>query len=264
MKSLQDFANSVSIVVSSCDRFFDAWRPFAFFFRKFWADCPFRVYLIVNRLRVRSDFVHAIRVGRDREWAANMQVALQQVPTPYVLYMQDDYFLTAPVSRDQLSSDLAYAIDRDVASLCFYDLSLLEPDFARIDARFSVVPQNSKGRTRLQVTLWKRDALASVLRPGETAWEMEARGSERTARLQILSYSQKHAPPISYLMSAISRGLWTSQAIKLCQQHNVQINPAFRPFDAPTLRARKFRRGLGRVAFTLAYARQLRRPVDLD
>ncbi len=54
MPELKDFASSVAMVVSSCDAFFDAWRPFAFFFRKHWSDCPFPVFLIVNRLRVRS------------------------------------------------------------------------------------------------------------------------------------------------------------------------------------------------------------------
>lgn len=32
MPELKDFAGSVAVVVSSCDAFFDAWRPFVFFF----------------------------------------------------------------------------------------------------------------------------------------------------------------------------------------------------------------------------------------
>jgi hypothetical protein len=264
MKNLQDYADSVSVVVSSCDRFFDAWRPFAFFFRKFWADCPFKVYLIVNRLRIRSEFIRPIRVGRDRDWATNMQIALQQVTTPYVLYMQEDYFLTEEVNREQLATDMTKAFQQHIDSLCFFDLSLLEPDFAEIDTPFGVVPKSSKGRTRLQTTLWKRDALASVLKPGENAWEMEARGSERTERLDILSYARKYSPPISYLMSAIVRGLWTPEALQLCQEHNVQIDPAFRPSNAAALRTRRLRRGLGRVSFAAAYAKQFMQPVELD
>ena len=93
MPELKDFASSVAIVVSSCDAFFDAWRPFAFFFRKHWSDCPFPVFLIVNRLRVRSNFLQPITVGPDRDWAANMDVALKQITQPYVLYLQEDYFL---------------------------------------------------------------------------------------------------------------------------------------------------------------------------
>lgn len=34
MPQLKDFASSTAVLVSSCDAFFDAWRPFVFFFRK--------------------------------------------------------------------------------------------------------------------------------------------------------------------------------------------------------------------------------------
>src|SRR5438132_18161 len=50
MPELKVFASSVAAVVSSCDAFFDTWRPFFFFFRKHWSDCPLPVFLIVNQL----------------------------------------------------------------------------------------------------------------------------------------------------------------------------------------------------------------------
>src|SRR4051812_34105133 len=102
MKDLGDFSSEVSVVVSSCDAFFDAWRPFAFFFRKFWPDCPFSVCLITNELDVRSSTIRAIRVGHDRGWASNMQIAMQQIATPYILYFQEDYFLNTHIDGPQL------------------------------------------------------------------------------------------------------------------------------------------------------------------
>ena len=264
MAELNDFASSVAVVVSSCDKFFDAWRPFAFFFRKFWPDCPFRVYLIVNQLRVRSRSFRTIAVGRDKGWATNMQRALRQIPEPHLLYMQEDYFLTAPVNQAQLASDFTYAFEHDAASFCFFGRSELERDFVHINNRFGIVPRDSDGRTRCQVTLWKRDVFASALRPGETAWNMEARGSERTRDLLALSYSRKDTGPIPYLMSAISRGLWMPLALALCQEHDFAIEPKFRPAHSTTLRERRFRRAIGRVTFALAFIKQLMQPIDLD
>lgn len=264
MAQLNDLASSVAVVVSSCDKFFDAWRPFAFFFRKFWPDCPFRVYLIVNQLRVRSSFIHAIAVGRDKGWASNMERALSQIAEPYVFYMQEDYFLTGPVDRQRLASDFAYAFEHDAASFCFYGRSELERDFEHINDRFGIVPRDSDGRTRCQVTLWKREVLAAALRPGETAWNMEARGSERTRDLLTISYSGKGGGPIPYLMSAISRGLWMPDALALCRKYDFAIRPAFRPSFAETPGARRFRRAIGRVTFALAFVKQLMKPIDLD
>src|SRR3954451_21242720 len=125
MKELRDFNNDVSIVVSSCDAFFDAWRPFAFFFRKFWPEGPFPVYLITNELDVCSSTIRAIRVGRDQGWATNVEIALQQITTHYLLYFQEDYFLTTHIDGPELARDFEYALTENAASLCFRDLSRL-------------------------------------------------------------------------------------------------------------------------------------------
>ena len=264
MSELKDHAESITIVVSSCDAFFDAWRPFAFFFRKYWPDCPFPVHLIVNELEVRSQLIQPITVGPDRGWASNMQRALEAIRTPYVLYLQEDYFLTAPVHGEQLASDIQFAMDQNAGAFCFYGRSELEPHFQHLNDRFGVVPQDSDGRTRLQATLWRHEVLASALKPGETAWNMEARGSPRTKGALTLSYSRRDNVPIPYLMSAISRALWMPEAIKLCRQHGFRIRPRFRPEYTDTKWSRRWRRAIGRARFAAALAKQRRRPIDLD
>src|SRR3954462_4737598 len=129
MPELKAFASSVAVVVSSCDAFFDAWRPFVFFFRKYWSDCPFPVHLIVNRLRVSSNLLHPISVGPDQDWASNMIVALGSISEPYILYFQEDYFLKGPVNTERLVEDFAYAFDNDAASFCLHARGTLEPNF---------------------------------------------------------------------------------------------------------------------------------------
>jgi hypothetical protein len=264
MPELKDFASSVAIMVSSCDAFFDAWRPFVFFFRKHWSDCPFPIFLIVNRLRVRSDIVQPIAVGPDRDWAANMDVALKHIRQPYILYFQEDYFLNGPVKREQLAADFAHAFDNDAASFCFYGRSKLEENFAPLNDRFGIIPRDSDGRTRLQVTLWKKDVLQSALRPGESAWNMEARASERTRDFLALSYMRRDDVPIPYLVSAISRRLWTPEAISLCARDQVRIHPRFRLGHSDVAWRRRVRRGLGRIRLALALASARRQVIDVD
>lgn len=264
MPELKAFASSVAVVVSSCDAFFDAWRPFVFFFRKHWPDCPFPVYLIVNRLKVRSSFVQPIAVGPDREWASNMITALESISQPYLLYFQEDYFLNGSVNNSRLADDFAYAFDNNAASFCFHARGQLEPDFQPLNNRFGVVPADSDGRTRLQVTLWKKEALAATLRPGESAWNMEARGSERTRDFLALSYSRRSDEPIPYLMSAIVRGLWTPEALSLCEEAGLEIQPRFRSALSDAAWRRRFRRGIDRVTRALALARQQPHVINLD
>ena len=97
-----------------------------------------------------------------------------------MLYFQEDYFLTAPVERTQLARDFSEAREMGADSLCFRARSQFDPGFQPLNERYGIVPIDSLGRTRCQVTLWKRSALQSILREGETAWNFEARGSART------------------------------------------------------------------------------------
>jgi len=246
MPELQDFKSSVAVLVSSCDRFFDAWRPFHAFLQKFWSDCPLEIFLLTNELEIRSSRLRAIVVGPDRGWASNLLVALEHISQPHVLYLQEDYFLTAPVHGAQLAQDFAEAIATGAASLCFRARSEQDTGFQPLNDRFGVVPIDSDGRTRCQVTLWKKRALQVILRPGETAWNFEARGSARTQEMQILSYGRRENTPIPYLMSAISRGYWMPEAIALCRAHNVTIDPCFRPVYSPSSWQRNLRRFLSR------------------
>ncbi len=264
MKTLDQFTGSIAIVVSSCDAFFDCWRPFAFFFRKYWPDCPFPVFLLVNELPFRSKFIQPIAVGPDRGWASNLQLALERITQSHVLYFQEDYFLNAPVRAEQLSADLAYAFEHDADAFCFRARGELEPNFQPINDRFGVVPPDSDGRTRLQVTLWKRSALLSVLRPGENAWDMEARGSERTRDLLALSYGTRENPAVPYLMSAIVRGLWTPEALRLCTEHGLAITPHFRGTYSERSLVRRIRRARTRSKLSREVAHARGRVLDLD
>jgi hypothetical protein len=148
--------------------------------------------------------------------------------------------------------------------LCFYGGGDIDPKLAILNERFGIVPRESSFRTVCQTTLWKRESLTAIIRPGESVWEMEARGSERTRDFLCLRYYRQENQPISYFMSAIVRSLWVPEAIELCRQHDLSIRPGFRPSDAPTRAGRRFRRAVGRVTFPLAYARQLMMPINLD
>ncbi len=263
MPVLRDFHSSVAIVVSSCDAFFDAWKPFADFFGRFWPDCSLDIFLITNRLRVQSRNIRPIAVGEDRGWSSNLLAALEQIPQGYVLYFQEDYFLTRLVRLEQLANDFAQVLESEADSLCFRARSGFDQGFRPLNDRYGVVPLDSDGRTRCQVTLWKKGALQSILRAGETAWDFEARGSARTQEMQILSYLRRENTPIPYLMSAISRGLWMPDAIALCREHGVEIDPFFRPVFPKHNWQKGVYRALGRARLKRALRRQAASTIEL-
>ena len=65
-------------------------------------------------------------------------------------------------------------------------------------------------------------------------------------------------------MSAISRGLWMPEAIALCRQHGVAIDPFFRPIFSPRPWQRRLRRALGRYRLRRALAAPKNRVIALS
>jgi hypothetical protein len=261
--ALEDFKDSVAMMVSSCDAFFDAWRPFSFFLKRFWPDCPFEIFLLTNEIQIRSPGIRSLALGPDRGWSSNLINALEGVPHPYVFYVQEDYFLTAPVQNEQMANDFTEMMELGASSLCFRARSQPDTGFQPLNDRCGVAPLDSDGRTRCQVTLWKREALQSILRPGETAWDFEARGSARTQSMKILSYNRRDNSPIPYLMSAISRGFWMPEAMNLCRKYEVRIEPLVRPIHSSNAWARGIKRQLSKNAFRRALAAAKRNGLDL-
>ena len=264
MKPLEPFADKIAIVVSSCDAFFDAWRPFAQFFQKFWADCPFPVFLVANELDPRSSWLRTIRVGPDPTWGRKLITALRQISQSHIIYFQEDYFLTSRPDEKLMAEDLAYAFENEVDSFSFRARSKLEPNFEFINERFGVVPGDSDGRTRCQANLWKREVLLSVLREEESVWEFEARASPRTRHLRILSYGTREGSPINYTMSAIVRGLWMPEALALCDEHGVETRPRLRGIFSDNRWKQRIRRALTRRRIKRALARNPHAIIDLD
>ena len=265
--ALSDFAPRFAVLVSSCDAFFDAWRPFVFFFRKHWPRCPWRVFLIVNELDVRSDWLTPIRVGRDRGWADNLRVALEEIDADYLLYFQEDYFLTAPVNVARLAADCAFCLERGVDHLCLKELPLPEvatwPRAGDGREDLAIIPADSPWRTRLQVALWRRAALLDALRPGENAWDFEACGSARTRGRFSLTYTSAGDLPLPYLASAIVRSLWTPAALQLCAENGVEIMPRIRGVYSTAPSVCKLRRTIDRLRFPLARWQRNQTPVNL-
>jgi len=70
--------------------------------------------------------------------------------------------------------------------------------------------------------------------------------------------------PINYTMSAIVRGLWTPEALALCDQHGVEIHPRLRGIYSENQWQQRIRRALTRRRIERVLARNPQAIIDLD
>ena len=97
----------VTILVSSCDKYSKLWGIFFQMLFKNWPslktyNSSTPIVLVSNTMTYSDPRITNILSPAELKWTGNVGHALAQVKTKYVLYLQDDYFITNPVLEDKI------------------------------------------------------------------------------------------------------------------------------------------------------------------
>jgi hypothetical protein len=195
-----------SVLVLSCDAYADLWRPFFTLFWRYWPQCPFRVYLGANSTSYDDARVVSLR-GGDREWSDRVIAHLRQIETPYVILMLEDFFLKRSVSTERILGLLEIARSRRA------NLVRLIPrprPNSKCGAQGEVgqIAPGESWRVSTQAAIWSRHALLSLLRPGETIWQFEVNGTERSAASLQDGFYGVWKSVMPYDHHVVERGKW--------------------------------------------------------
>lgn len=223
-------SQTLAVVVSSCDDYSDIWPAFFTLFFRYWPDCPYPVYLVTERQSCGDPRVRHLLVGEDRGWATNLKSALEQIPEQHILYLQEDYLLVRRVDTAKIAEVLAFMVREGASVLRIRPAP--PADLAYQDhPEIGEISTDADYRVSLQAAIWDRAGLLSLIREGESGWQMEALGSRRAARtdMRFLGLKLGVTPPVPYLCTAVYRGKWTQPAVELCQTENIPIDTSRRP-----------------------------------
>ncbi len=219
-----------SIIISSFDGFSDVWEPFFKLFFRYWPNCPFPIYLITNYKQYQNPKVVSLKLGEDCGWADNLKKALDRINTKYVLYLQEDYLLNKPVDNNRIKQ-LLHLIDK-------YKASHLRLWPTKITANRYFSPElvellpGAKYRLSTQAAFWNKDDLREFLRPGESGWKFELENDNAKRKDKLFLSVRRNEPAIHYFATAIKKGIWFYDAVKLCEREGVIINKTARPIES--------------------------------
>ncbi|MGC8774366.1 MAG: hypothetical protein ACP5R6_03775 [Chlorobaculum sp.] len=216
---------SLAVLVNSCDKYSDLWPVFFHLFFKYWPDCPYPVYLGSNEKRYEDPRVIPLCVGPDKSWAESTQTMVSMVRETDILWFLDDYLLWEKVSTTEIND--------------FYErfLSLranylrMSPDGGTgktrriIDDKIMELLPGAGYRASLDNAFWKRDMLLKILKDGETPWEMESLGSQRTNEYDGF-YATRAI--VFQRTNGVERGKWLRYNLPLFDREGIAI-PAGRP-----------------------------------
>lgn len=260
----RDDSPAMAILVNSSDGFRDCWFPFFELFATHWPACRFPLYLNIESdsyehpsLPIRCLNHPADDRGRKVPWSDRVLASLRAIPEPYVLYMQEDYFLDAPV-RNALVEEALRLLS--TGGLGCVHLTHFGARRSRREAELPHlvdVPRFSHYRVSTQAAIWDKRVLAGYFRPDETVWEAEILGTMRAWHhvAPIRSVEPRRldgGPIVSYTGTGIIRGKWHPAVQPLFQRHGIDVDFTRRGFHAFPSRWRT----RSRMLFSLA-----RRPV---
>jgi len=216
-----------AIIVSSCDAYSDAWHPFFTLFFRYWSDCPFSVYLISGQKQYPDVRVNTLHI-KDKKWASNLLEVLEMVDTPYVLYMQEDYFLQKKVQTKNILELVENMRNWQAGYVRLVPSPKPDKVFEHNFSLGTILPQSSY-RVSLQASIWSVQILKKLLRPGESGWDMETHGSRRSGVLPELFLSAYKPILDYYAPTAIKKGKWMPGALWLCKKEGIVVDTSVRP-----------------------------------
>jgi hypothetical protein len=190
----------VAVLVVSCDRFQDLWHPFFACFFKYWPDCPYPVYLGSNSAQYRDDRVRPILVGEDLDYSSNLLSMIHAIEQEWIVTWIEDRALSAKVDTERIEGLIRCAQEQGAGYL---KLIANHPFATSADGSREIgeIARHTPYRVSVTVALWHKPTLLALLRGGESAWDLERNGSERSNRLDAkflaLPLSQRRNPPIS-------------------------------------------------------------------
>ncbi len=211
----------IAVVVLSCDKYSDLWKPFFTLFEKHWSSCPFSVYLLANQKTMPHSKYQTILSGIDIDWSSSFKKQLEQVSEPYVLVLFDDALIS-----ENVKSESVVKLKKII--------STYRPDYFRF--RPYPVPkkwiEENVGRFEVKepyrtalFAVWKKDVLLDLLVRGESAWQFEMQSVPRSEKYK--DFLGTNYQFFSYI-HGIEKGLWLRPAVRFLSKAGVPVDLGYR------------------------------------
>jgi len=167
----------ISILICSHDGAKDLWSPLEKSYKKYWPDCPFKIFLLTNYNSPKSDFFKTIKIGKEVNWSDKIILAMKKINTEYILLTYDDLFFKKRVSTKKLLNLSKLVVDNDWSYLSFIPHIKISN---KVSDDLSILEKNRQYRNSSPWSIYKKNVLNKLLLPGESAWEFEKIGSVRS------------------------------------------------------------------------------------
>jgi len=228
---MNNTGNNVALLVHSCDRYEFLFKGFEYFFAKHWPfSIPCNYYFATEEKQVNVQGFTNILSGKG-EWTNRLATLLREVKEEYVLYFQEDMWLTKDVNAAFFTQlfQLAKTNNWQQVKLHSSEVYKTNPTEYSIEG-FAVAKLDNAASEYLmshQVTLWNKNFLLQQLPNNEHPWRNERKGSKRLKQLnpaiyQVDYFAENGKPAINNNNNPIGRSEYQTISVNGMLNNNVQ------------------------------------------
>ena len=230
-KVLNLLQDDVAILVISWDGFHDIWPPFFHCFFKYWPDCPYPVYLGTNTIEFSDNRVVPLLIGPDKDYSSNLIAMLDKISQKWVITWIDDFLLSGHIDTERFDRVIRLAQDHEAGYLKLITGTSTQVVLDGHNQDFGEIPKRTPYRVSMTVGLWRKNVLQQILRPGETAWDIELLGNERSFEIEDKFLCLVGKPLVPFV-HGIRQGKWTINAVKFFRQEGLEEYIESRPVQS--------------------------------
>lgn len=88
--------NNCTLLVSSCDKYKDAWKPYFILLKKYWPEVVnYEIVLSTETERMVDDIglnIKYFHYNQSSSWSKRLKECLKNIDTKYILFNLEDFF----------------------------------------------------------------------------------------------------------------------------------------------------------------------------
>lgn len=167
-----------TILIGTCDKYSFLWKDFATLFNRYWdSNIKVRKYFLSETLSEEIEGFEFITPGKV-PYSDCIKNALDIIQTPYVLWLQDDYFLRKTINKEKFKYYFDFIEKNNVDRLGIKDDSKYYAKSKFIDEIWKIDPK-SQYTISMQASIWNVSYFKKCLNSNETPWQFELDGTRR-------------------------------------------------------------------------------------
>ena len=242
VEDAKEFNMELTVLVASCDAYNDVARNFIKLFRRYWPDCPFEtVFVSETKSADGADcrFDREVMCGLGGNWCSRLVMALENISTPYVLMLCDDYYLEKPVDTGLFLKRLAQVKRFDAVNLRMIPNPTT---FRPYKDGLMEYPKQTAYCIATQAGIWNRAFLKNLANGLASIWEFERYGSFMVGdeKRPLLVTPTKEFP----FVDAVHKGCWEKFGVEVCQRNGIELDFSVRGLPPLKVRIREWLKGL--------------------